>query len=150
MHRKETYDTMASPNPTARTLRIRPLSAVIVALAAATALVHLQLGVVTHMLVVQQPALAAQLAAGGPPLSLMAALFYLNCAGYLTLLVALYLPGLRRFRPTTRWLLVAFTAVTIVAYFALARGHYDLFGNADKVVEGLLIALLIVEGRRGG
>ena len=53
--------------------------------------------------------------------------------------------GLRR---AARWALIGFTAVTVAAYFALAQGHVDDLGVADELVEGLLIALLLVEDRR--
>jgi hypothetical protein len=36
----------------------------------------------------------------------------------------------------------------VLAYFALVQGHFDALGFADKAVEGLLIALLVVEDRR--
>jgi hypothetical protein len=64
--------------------------------------------------------------------------------------VALYHPhpALRRFRRLTRWALLGFTAVTVVAYFALIQGHFDALGLADKAIEALLIALLVVEDRR--
>ena len=48
----------------------------------------------------------------------------------------------------TRWALIAFTAVTVVAYFAMIQGHFDALGLADKAIELLLIALLLVEDRR--
>ncbi|HSR26270.1 MAG TPA: hypothetical protein VLW53_22130 [Candidatus Eisenbacteria bacterium] len=78
----------------------------------------------------------------------MAALFYCNFAGYLVLGTALYVPALRRYQPLTRWTLIGYAALTVVAYFALAGGHVDAFGLADKTCEGLLIALLVIEGRR--
>jgi hypothetical protein len=78
----------------------------------------------------------------------MAGLFYCNFAGYVVLGTALYVPALRRFRSVTRWALIGYAAVTILAYFALGQGHIDPFGISDKACEGLLIALLVVEGRR--
>ncbi|SRR6266545_2008115 len=127
--------------------RFGPLQIAICLLAAATALVHLALGAITSMMVATQPALLASMG-GATALSIMAALFYCNFAGYVVLTTALYHPALRRFQPVTRWMLVGYTAVTVLAYVALAQGHYDGFGFADKAVEGLLIALLVVEGRR--
>jgi hypothetical protein len=47
-----------------------------------------------------------------------------------------------------RWALIALTAATIIAYFALIQGHYDAIGIGDKIVEVALIVLLVVEGRR--
>jgi len=67
---------------------------------------------------------------------------------YIVLTVALYHPALARFRRLTRWALIALTAATIVAYFALIQGQYDAMGVGDKIAEVVLIALLVVEGRR--
>ena len=136
----------AAPRPAAR---VRPLAAAICALAGATALIHLWLGAMTSVMLATQPELVAAL--GGPTaLTVMAALFYANGAGYLVLPAALYLPhpALRRFRRVTRWALIGFTAVTVVAYFAMIQGHFDALGLADKAIEVLLIALLVVEDRR--
>jgi hypothetical protein len=36
----------------------------------------------------------------------------------------------------------------VVAYFAFIQGHFDALGITDKLIEGLLIALLVVEDRR--
>ena len=119
------------------------------ALAAATALVHVWLGAVTTVLLATQPELVASLG-GATMLTVMAALFSANGAGYVGLTVALYHPHpvLRRFRRVTRWALLGFTALTVVAYVALIQGHFDALGLADKAIEGLLIALLVVEDRR--
>ena len=80
----------------------------------------------------------------------MAALFAANAAGYVALTAALYHPHppLRRHRRAIRWALIAFTAVTVVAYVVMIQGHVDALGLADKAVELLLIALLVVEDRR--
>ena len=129
--------------------RVRPLPLAIGALAAATALIHLWLGALTTVMLATQPELVASLG-GATALTVMAALFSANAAGYVALTVALYHPhpGLRRFRRVTRWALIGFTALTVVAYFALIQGHFDALGLADKLIEGLLIALLVVEDRR--
>jgi hypothetical protein len=129
--------------------RVRPLSAAICALAGATALVHLWLGALTSVMLATQPELVATLG-GASMLTAMAALFYANALGYVGLTAALYLPypGLRRYRRVTRWALIAFTAATVVAYVALIQGHVDALGLADKAIEALLIALLLVEDRR--
>jgi hypothetical protein len=116
-------------------------------LVAATALVHLGLGAMTSMMVATQPALVASMG-GATALNVMAGLFYCNFTGYVVLGTALYLPALRRFQPLTRWALIGYTALTVAAYFALAQGHIDAFGLADKACEGALIALLVIEGRR--
>ena len=134
------------PRPGAR---VRPLPLAICALAGATALIHLWLGAMTTVMLATQPELVASLG-GATMLTVMAALFYANGAGYVALTVALYHPHpvLRRFRRVTRWALIGFTALTVVAYFALIQGHFDALGLADKAIEGLLIALLVVEDRR--
>jgi hypothetical protein len=134
------------PRPGAR---VRPLPLAICTLAGATALIHLWLGAMTTVLLATQPELVASLG-GATALTVMAALFYANAAGYVGLTAALYHshPGLRRFRRVTRWALIGFTALTVVAYVALIQGHVDALGIADKLIEGLLIALLVVEDRR--
>ena len=103
----------------------------------------------TSVLLATQPELVASLG-GATMLTVMAALFSANGAGYVVLPAALYLPhpALRRFRRVTRWALIAFTAATVVAYFAMIQGHFDALGLADKAIELLLIALLVVEDRR--
>jgi hypothetical protein len=140
--------TAAVPRPGAR-LRVRPLPLAIGALAAATALVHFWLGALTGVMLATQPDLVASLG-GATMLTVMAALFAANGAGYAGLTAALYHPHpvLRRCRRGTRRALIGFTAVTVVAYFALIQGHFDALGAADKLIEGLLIALLVVEDRR--
>ena len=64
------------------------------------------------------------------------------------LTVALYHPRFARYRRLVRWALIALTAATIVAYFALIGGHYDALGIGDKIIEVVLIVLLVLEGRR--
>jgi len=141
-----TLSPAAAPRPAAR---VRPLPAAVCALAGATALVHLWLAALTAVMLATQPALVASLG-GASALTVMAALFYANAAGYVVLPAALYAPhpALRRLRRVTRWALLGFTAVTVVAYFAMIQGHVDALGLADKAVELLLIALLVVEARR--
>jgi hypothetical protein len=141
-----TLSPVAAPRPVAR---VRLLPAAVCALSGATALIHLWLGALTSVMLATQPELVASLG-GATMLTVMAALFYANGAGYLVLPAALYLPhpALRRVRRATRWALIAFTAVTVVAYVAMVQGHVDALGLADKVIEGLLIALLVVEDRR--
>ena len=123
------------------------LSIAISALAIATALVHLYLGVFTTMLVVGDPAQAAALG-GTTMLSVMAGLFYLSFVGYVVLGVTLYLPALVRYRRLARWGLITWAAGNLVAYVVLAHANVDAFGVADKVCELLLIALLVIEDRR--
>ena len=115
------------------------LSIAISALAIATALVHLYLGVFTTMLVVGDPAQAAALG-GTTMLSVM--------VGYVVLGGTLYLPALARYRRLARWGLITWAAGNLVAYVVLAHANVDAFGVADKVCELLLIALLVIEDRR--
>jgi hypothetical protein len=127
-----------------------PLQIAITILVAATALVHLFLGVNIVGALMSSPAQAAAAGFGGIMLAaILGVLFLCNFCGYVVLNVALYLPLLRRFQPVTRALLIGFTAVTIVAYFAIDRTHaLNLMGLADKTVEAALIVLLVIEGRR--
>lgn len=73
-------------------------------------------------------------------------LFILNGLGYLGLVAVLQLPirQLARFRSAARWVLVAFTALTIVLFFVMAP-TYTLIGYVDKAIEVALIALLLVD-----
>jgi hypothetical protein len=116
-------------------------------LALATAAVHIYLGAITNVMVATQPEATAA-AGGAAALGSFAALFYLDGAAYTVLTAALYLPAFARFRRLTRWALIALTAATIVAYFALIQGQYDAMGIGDKIAEVLLIVLLVMEGRR--
>src|SRR5689334_20002569 len=136
--------TMTIPRSTTR---FGALQIAICVLALATAAVHIYLGVITHVMVVTQPEATAA-AGGAASLGLFAALFYLDGLGYLVLTAALYLPAFARFRRLTRWALIALTAATIVAYFALIQGQYDAIGILDKIAEVMLIVLLVVEDRR--
>ena len=73
-------------------------------------------------------------------------LFALNGLGYLGLLAALQLPipQLARFQNVVRWVLVAYTALTIVLFFVMAP-YYSIIGYVDKAIEVVLIALLLVD-----
>ncbi len=102
-----------------------PLQIGIVLLTAATALIHIALAVPNALV-----------------------LFYLNGLGYLALLAALYLPlaFLAPYRRWVRWALIAYTAVTVIAWAAI--GDRSTIAYFDKAIEVALIALLIVEDRR--
>lgn len=68
--------------------------------------------------------------------------FILNGAGYLVLLAALYIiPQLASYRALTRYALMAFAAVTIVAYFIVNDNPIGS-GLVTKVVEVALVAAL--------
>ena len=123
--------------------RFGPLQIAISILVVTTALVHLFLGVS----LVGQPAPAG---VGVATLgSILAILFLCNFGGYVVLTAALYLPMLRRFQRVTRALLIGYTALTVVAYFAIDQGHaLNPIGLSDKAVEVALISLLVIDGRR--
>ena len=74
--------------------------------------------------------------------------FILNGLGYLALLAALYLPVPRmaRYRNIVRWVLVGFTALTILLWILL--GARTPIGYIDKAIEIVLILLLLLEARR--
>ena len=127
--------------------RFGALQVAICGLAAATAALHIYLGAITHIMVATQPEATAA-AGGAAALGFFAALFYLDGLGYIVLTAALYHPAFARFRRLIRWALIALTAATIVAYFALIQGQYDAMGIADKIVEVVLIVLLVMEDRR--
>ena len=130
-----------------KTTRFGAVEVAICVLALATAVVHIYLGVITHIMVATQPEATAA-AGGATALGFFAALFYLDGLAYIVLTVALFHPAFARFRRLTRWALIALTASTIIAYFALIQGHYDALGIANKINEVALIVLLVVEGRR--
>ena len=101
-----------------------PLELGVVVLAAATAAVHIFLGL------------------SGLPL------FVLNELGYLALVTALYLPAprLAPYRNAVRWVLIGYAALTIALW--LFVGARTPIGYADKLVEVALISLLLIEARR--
>ena len=72
--------------------------------------------------------------------------FILNGLGYLTLLAALYLPQLVRYRNVVRWVLVGYAALTIFLWVLI--GARTPIGYIDKAMEVALIALLLIEARR--
>ena len=145
-----------------------PLQIAIILLAVVTALVHLDRGFMTSFL-------AGHFAGppqghfsgpphhftgprpghfGGPPpgtsvLSLipvpLSVLFYLNFVGYITLVTALYLPLLRRFQPVIRWVLIGYTAITILAWYLITGAQPNLLAYIDKPIEVTLIILLLIE-----
>jgi hypothetical protein len=96
----------------------------IVGLTLATAVIHLLLG----------------LGVIGDPFPL----FILNALGYLVLLVALYfIPQLAGKRALVRWLLLAYTALTFILYFAFNWPDiWGPLGLIDKLIELILIVLL--------
>lgn len=95
----------------------------IVVLALATALVHIWLAIPETMVA-----------------------FYLNGAGYIALVIALYLPLLSRWKRLARILLIGYTLLTIVLWLLI--GEQNLLAYADKLVEVLLVILLVLEWRQ--
>ncbi len=110
--------------------RIGLLQIAIVLLAVITALIHLDLGVKFLMR-----------GLGGP----LPILFILNFVGYMVLVTAIYLPPLQRIQSRTRWILMAYTALTVILWYLIASSHADLEAYVDKLVEVVLIILLLVE-----
>jgi hypothetical protein len=75
-------------------------------------------------------------------------LFILNALGYLALLAGYFLPQFARYHNVIRWLLIAFTAVTIIGYFAVNGFKMDPLGLITKAIEVALIVLLWLDGRK--
>jgi hypothetical protein len=75
-------------------------------------------------------------------------LFYANALGYLGLLALLYLPvpAVAPYRGTVRWVLIAYTAVTIIAWIFI--GTRDPLAYLTKAIEVVLIVLLYMEGQQ--
>lgn len=123
----------------------------IIVLAVITALIHLELVIKMGMFT---GAHAGGHHAGGGfallkyiPLSL-SMLFLLNFIGYIVLVAVLYLAALRRFQRLLRWLLIVYTAVTVIAWFVITGGGPNLLAYVDKPIEVALIALLLIEDRQ--
>jgi hypothetical protein len=104
----------------------------------------------------QSPVGAPPLPAGGHstmmalPLPLPE-LFLLNFVGYIVLAAVYFLPILFQFQPllryqrVIRWLLIIYTAVTVILWFVITQGHYNPFAYADKPIEVALIILLLID-----
>jgi hypothetical protein len=73
--------------------------------------------------------------------------FFLNGLGYVALLTALYIPQLVQFHTLVRWVLVVYTAATIVAWLIFGQ-PYGTLGVITKVIEVALITLLLIEMRQ--
>lgn len=74
-------------------------------------------------------------------------LFILNFVGYIGLVVALYfLPQLAGQRPLVRWVLVGYTALTVILYFVMNPDALtSVLGLVTKAVEVVLIFLLLTD-----
>ena len=73
----------------------------------------------------------------------------LNGLGFIALVIGLYLlPQLATWRTQVRWVLIAYTAVTIVGYFAIVPQPLDYgLGLVTKAIEVILIVLLFLQSR---
>lgn len=106
--------------------RFGALQIAIILLTLATAIIHLALGI-----------------------SFGDTLFILNGIGFLGLLAVLYLPQLRSYQNYARWALMAFAAVTVLAWVVITG--FDLsstLGVITKLIEIALIVCLFLEGRK--
>jgi hypothetical protein len=119
---------MQSKAAEAASLQIGPLQIGIIVLTLITAMIHLIV-------------LNVRMGAADLP-------FILNGLGFLTLLAALYLPLpiVKDRRSLVRWIMIGFTAITILAWVAI--GSRDAIGYFTKLVEVALIVLLWLDGRR--
>jgi hypothetical protein len=70
-------------------------------------------------------------------------LFILNALGYLTLLIAYFLPVLTKYHKIVRWLFILFTAVTIGLWIFM--GERSILAYFTKLDEVALIILLFVD-----
>ena len=98
---------------------------IVIVLAAITALIHLYVGI-----------------------SVPAPLLLLNGIGFLVLIAARYfIPQLIQYRQAIHYALIAYTAITIIGYFAAwgVEGFSDVTGMIAKVVEVALIAVLALD-----
>lgn len=74
--------------------------------------------------------------------------FILNGLGYLTLLVALYLPisWLMPHRRVVRWALIGYATLTILLWVVM--GERTLLGYSTTAGEVALVGLVVLEGKR--
>lgn len=134
-----------------------PLQIAIILLAVVTGLVHLYRGLMMSFLAGAPPRHFAgpppgHFAAPSPLMMLvftaLPVLFYLNFLGYIVLATALYLPPLRRYQQVIRWILIAYTAFTILAWFLITNAQPNSLAYFDKPIEVALIILLLIEDRQ--
>ena len=84
----------------------------------------------------------------GIPIDKFSTLFLLNGIGYFALLGALYLPTFARIQPIVRWVLIAYTTLTVIVWIIVTHADYDPFDYIDKLIEISLIVLLLIEALR--
>src|ERR1051326_497880 len=108
-------------------LRIQPLEVAIIVLAGAAGFLHLSFALL-----------------GPRPTDFpFPGLYILNAAGYLVLIMLLYLPVLHPFQRIIRWMLILFTLATILGWLAI--GARDILAYLTLGIEVPLIALLLLE-----
>jgi hypothetical protein len=73
-------------------------------------------------------------------------MFYLNGLGYIALVAALFLPQFQAYRRIIRWVLMGFTAVTIIGWIVM--GERNAIAYIDKAIEVALLILLGLEARQ--
>ena len=77
---------------------------------------------------------------------MFAILFILNGLGYLALVSALSLPALQHVRCITGFLLIGYTALTLILWYILGnRSTEGLMDYSVPLVEGVLLVLLLVK-----
>jgi hypothetical protein len=160
-----------------RISRLSPLRNIITILAVATGLIHLYRGItMMGQTPTLPPPSPSEVCAGGhwtdlatgqavspppaPPadpstILPLPELFLLNFVGYIALIAALYLPALlQQFQPllryqrVIRWLLIVYTATTIVLWFLIAGTKPNIAAYIDKPIEVALIVLLVIDDIR--
>jgi hypothetical protein len=133
------------------------LQIAIIVLAVVTALVHLDRGITTSAMMshagAPPPGAHRGPGAGGPGILAMIPiplpiLFYLNFLAYIVLSVLLYLPALHPIQNVLRWLLVIMAAVTIIMWYLITGGMWNILSIIDKPVELALIILLLIDWRQ--
>jgi hypothetical protein len=154
--------TLSSPTGS----RLGPRQIAIIALAVLTGVVHLYRALLMFGLLggmgMGGPRGVVGRRAGGPPpgghpgggpsiMSMLPVplpiLFLLNFVGYVGLAAVLYLPALQRYRQVLRWVLLAYTLVTVVLWYLFTGGRPDPVGYIDKIMEVGLIVLLLFDMR---
>ena len=103
-----------------------------------------QRGIQPFTIALRAAIVALTLATAAIHVTLGSTLFLLNAIGYLVLVAAMVLPGpVARVRWLTRYALVGFTAVTVLAWLAFGA-RFDL-AYLDKGIEVALIGLVLIE-----
>jgi predicted flap endonuclease-1-like 5' DNA nuclease len=111
--------------------KLTALQWIIILLAFATALIHIFLGV-----------------SSWGTNSTMGAIFVLDGIGYIVIVSLLYFSGRTgRGRSTMRWILIAYTLLTIILYFVFngSTAFSSPLGLITKAIEAILIILLLLD-----